>query len=318
MNYSIIIFVTLIVTLPIDEAFRATIFNHMITSFLFQGEDNSLQPLPPLKKVLSRNRYLRPHLTQISQSEEDHQAHLESLGIHTETEQIEISTEEIEIGTNDDIKTELSDFIIQEETIKTEVPDGNEGLMMSEEEQESDSALHDSDYENGGDKSRNSLPHKKRIPRKLKHPKKSPQSRNVMINTYKCSKCSEIFTSVGAFAVHKATHSVKRPYQSGVSQTAPSSFSCELCFKNFTNQWKFFEHLKSHYEPLELDSSPTKQVHTIQNKANSAQSDTSPKKDIKLGNLKVRGMPPGPTQPATGRIGVVSVDLYVGFTYHFR
>lgn len=253
-------------------------------------EESTLQPLPPLKKVLSRNKYMRPHLTQINQTDEEHQAHLESLGIHTETEseQIEISTEEIEIGTNEDIKTELSDFIIQDDpNIKTEIVD-TETLILSEEEQDSD-AVHDSDYENGGDKSRNSLPHKKRIPRKLKNPKKTQaQARNIMINAYKCTKCNELFDSANSLAAHKTTHLVKRQYQSNVQQTVSSSFSCELCFKVFTNQWKFFEHLKSHYEPLELDSGTPKKSAMTQIKSNLVQNDISSKKEMKVSNIKVR------------------------------
>ena len=243
---------------------------------------------------------MRPHL-----SDAEHQAHLESLGIHTETEQIEISTEEIEIGTNEVIKTELSDFIIQEDTnIKTETIDGSETLILSEEEQDSD-AGHDSDYENGGDKSRNSLPHKKRIPRKLKNPKKTAQSRNITINTYKCSKCNELFDSPNAFAAHKQTHLIKRPYQTNVTQTANSSFSCELCYKVFTNQWKFFEHLKSHYEPIELDSGSMKKVMVNQNKPNLVQSDMSAKKEMKFSGIKVRNLQGGTVQTLNSKTNAV-------------
>ncbi|KAK6637553.1 hypothetical protein RUM44_007975 [Polyplax serrata] len=260
----------------------------VLQNFVQESEETSLPPLPPLKKVLSKNRYLRQNFNHINQSEEDHQAHLASLGIHTE--QIEISTEEIEIESNDVIKTELNDFIIEEETnIKTEICEESE--QLSEEEQESDGGVHNSDYENGGDKSKNSLPHKKRIPRKLKNPQKSPPSMSVnadepghiqlvKINSYKCNKCSEFFTNVNAFTAHKATHNVKRT-GSGVNQSSPSSFSCELCFKNFTNQWKFFEHLKSHYEPIELDSNSLKRVTPTPSKTNVTYSDVVVKKEVK-------------------------------------
>ncbi|KAL0272843.1 UNVERIFIED_CONTAM: hypothetical protein PYX00_005667 [Menopon gallinae] len=237
-------------------------------------------------------------------TDEEHQAHLESLGIHTETEQIEISTEEIEIGPNEVIKTELSDFIIQEDNIKTEVCENSEVLVLSEEEQDSDDALHDSDYENGDDKSRNSLPHKKRIPRKLKQPRKTAQSRNVVASRYKCNKCSELFPNASAFAAHKATHYVKRPYQPGVTQTPTSSFSCELCYKNFTNQWKFFEHLKSHYEPIELDSNAAKRTSVVANKTSAVQPEAAQKNCLKTANVKMRTIQTGVQQNQTSRVGL--------------
>lgn len=279
----------------------------------FQPEENTLPPLPPLKKVLSKNRYLRPNFNQINPSDEEHQAHLASLGIHTETEQIEISTEEIEIGPNEVIKTELNDFIIEEEAnIKTEACDESE--QLTEDEQESDGVLHDSDYENGGDKSKNSLPHKKRIPRKLKHPQKNAQNRSlntddqhiqlVKINSYKCNKCSEFFTNVNAFAAHKAMHSVKRP--SGINQTS-SSFSCELCFKNFTNQWKFFEHLKSHYEPIELDSNSLKRTSPAGMKSSTTFNDVVVKKEVKNNGVKVRTLQSATLQSQNTKINAVSM-----------
>lgn len=277
-----------------------------------QAEENTLPPLPPLKKVLSKSHYMK---SSFNQNEEDHQAQLESLGLHTETEQIEISTEEIEIGPNEVIKTELNDFIIEEEpSIKTEVCEE----QLSDDEQDSDGGLHDSDYENGGDKSKNSLPHKKRIPRKLKNPQKSPQNRNddqqiqlIKINTYKCNKCSEFFTSANAFAAHKATHAKK---QTGTNQSSSSSFSCELCFKSFTNQWKFFEHLKSHYEPIELDATSPKQTVPTSNKSNLNFTDSVLKKELKGNDMKIRSLQT--SQSPNAKVTTVSKALLLLFDYN--
>ena len=86
-------------------------------------------------------------------------------------------------------------------------------------------------YGNDGKKS---LPHKKRIPRKLKNTKKHAKC-------YKCMLCSEQFASSQLFQQHKITHTP--------TPTKVKPHSCELCTKSFETQLKFFEHLKSHYEP---------------------------------------------------------------------
>uniref|UniRef100_A0A1B6CYR8 C2H2-type domain-containing protein n=1 Tax=Clastoptera arizonana TaxID=38151 RepID=A0A1B6CYR8_9HEMI len=112
----------------------------------------------------------------------------------------------------------------------------------------------DSDYDVEIRSSRRSLPHKKRIPKKLK----APPARNIHAKCYKCNKCGESFTSQAAFTTHRATHSVPTK-----RLPATTTFSCELCNKLFSSQIKFFEHLKSHYEPLQpaqltpLESSPS-------------------------------------------------------------
>lgn len=98
----------------------------------------------------------------------------------------------------------------------------------------------DSDYDTEMRPSRRSLPHKKRIPKKLK----APPARNIHSKCYKCNKCGDSFSSQAAFAAHRATHNVP-------TKRLPmaSLFLCELCNKQFNSQLKFFEHLKTHYEP---------------------------------------------------------------------
>lgn len=98
----------------------------------------------------------------------------------------------------------------------------------------------DSDYDAEMRPSRRSLPHKKRIPKKLK----APPARNIHSKCYKCNKCGDSFSSQAAFAAHRATHNVP-------TKRLPmaSLFLCELCNKQFNTQLKFFEHLKTHYEP---------------------------------------------------------------------
>lgn len=106
----------------------------------------------------------------------------------------------------------------------------------------------DSDYDVETRSSRRSLPHKKRIPKKLK----APPARNIHAKCYKCNKCGESFTSQAAFAAHRATHSVPTK-----RLPVATTFSCELCNKLFGTQIKFFEHLKSHYEPIQSSPLPS-------------------------------------------------------------
>lgn len=115
-----------------------------------------------------------------------------------------------------------------------------QGSMVKNEDDDdpdfdSEEDLDDSEYDIESDarSSRRSLPHKKRIPRKLKNPKKSPGQEK----TFKCPKCDETFQTQAAYVNHKKTHVNNKLYH------------CELCSKGFVNQLKFFEHLKAHYEP---------------------------------------------------------------------
>ncbi|KAG8224816.1 hypothetical protein J437_LFUL002262 [Ladona fulva] len=104
--------------------------------------------------------------------------------------------------------------------------------------------------EGGMGPSDRSLPHKKRIPPKLKGNPLGMDSEDkkkitqVHVKCYKCELCGEGFSSQNEYenhkeAVHSQEHAVKK-----------NPFSCELCGQGFSNQLKFFEHLKCHYEPL--------------------------------------------------------------------
>ncbi|CAL7942124.1 unnamed protein product [Xylocopa violacea] len=75
-----------------------------------------------------------------------------------------------------------------------------------------------------------SLPHKKRIPRKLKQQTKRSSAR-------KDAKANADAANVDA---------------SG--DTQPHVFKCELCSSKFSSQLKFFEHLKAHYEPVKQET----------------------------------------------------------------
>ncbi|XP_076652527.1 uncharacterized protein LOC143358895 isoform X1 [Halictus rubicundus] len=76
-----------------------------------------------------------------------------------------------------------------------------------------------------------SLPHKKRIPRKLKQQTKRSSAR----------KDSS-----------KTNSNVANTEATGEMQT--HVFKCELCSSRFSSQLKFFEHLKVHYEPVKQET----------------------------------------------------------------
>ncbi|XP_014297284.1 myoneurin isoform X1 [Microplitis demolitor] len=75
-----------------------------------------------------------------------------------------------------------------------------------------------------------SLPHKKRIARKLKQQNKT----NLKHDSRKNSK--EVAVS------------------NNINENSSQLFKCELCNCEFTAQLKFFEHLKNHYEPVKQES----------------------------------------------------------------
>ncbi|RZC33875.1 zinc finger protein 354A-like [Asbolus verrucosus] len=82
--------------------------------------------------------------------------------------------------------------------------------------------------------SRKSLPHKKRISRKLK--KQNPIK-------IQCNLCEQTFNSNDDFAQHEIL------CQTTITPVHSTAFSCQLCNASFQDQLRFFEHLKSHYEP---------------------------------------------------------------------
>ncbi|GLH06940.1 hypothetical protein R5R35_007655 [Gryllus longicercus] len=208
-----------------------------------QAQELRLPPLPPLKKVLSsqsmavRSRYVRPHAVNVHDPSDVGLGEPRLTPPEQQSQTLDGSS--VRVG-------EASRLPEPDELLKEEFDVKSEGIddELGEESDDMPQDDNDSDYdvENDLRPSRKSLPHKKRIPRKLKNPKKSSPSRSgeKSYNTkfWKCTKCGEQFISQSLLASHKLTHvSGKR------------MFNCELCGKGFANQLKFFEHLKSHYEP---------------------------------------------------------------------
>ncbi|XP_059479936.1 zinc finger protein 567-like [Neocloeon triangulifer] len=140
---------------------------------------------------------------------------------------------------SNEIRREILQHPVQHQQVQAMNPIKNE----EEEEFESGEDPADSDYEAGKESrsSRRSLPHKKRIPRKLKNVKSTEK-------VLKCPKCSETFHSQAELTAHKQTHNKKQQQQQQQQQLP--SYNCELCNKGFPTQIKFFEHLKAHYEPI--------------------------------------------------------------------
>lgn len=207
-----------------------------------QHQEIRLPPLPPLKKVLSsqsmaiRSRYVRPHLQDVSQRQEVIHQETEELGSRLEQPQQEqqqaVLIEEVSGTVAEDDDGLKEEYDVKSEGLEDDLGDESDEPLQDD---------NDSDYDIESDlrPSRKSLPHKKRIPRKLKNLKKSASpSRSIHTKCYKCMKCGEQFGSQSAYASHRLTHN-----------TSKKVFSCELCGKSFANQLKFFEHLKSHYEP---------------------------------------------------------------------
>uniref|UniRef100_A0A0A9WYC4 C2H2-type domain-containing protein n=1 Tax=Lygus hesperus TaxID=30085 RepID=A0A0A9WYC4_LYGHE len=172
------------------------------TSTTASLSDIRLPALPPLKKVLSNPSIMR-HRYDRSLAEQPHE---------------EIDDKELTMKSPG-----------KEE--KVELHSDNSGDLLDNEGE--------SDFD--GDctlkSSKRSLPHKKRIPRKLKSPTKN--------NTkYKCQKCGDAFISQAALMSHRSTHQVPAK--------RTSVFACEICGFQNNNQVRFFEHLKGHYEPSVL------------------------------------------------------------------
>ncbi|XP_069679199.1 uncharacterized protein [Periplaneta americana] len=203
-----------------------------------QHQEVRLPPLPPLKKVLSshsmaiRSRYVRPHLQDVTQRQQVIQQETE-LGTRLQQgHQQTVLIEETSVNVADDDEGLKEEYDVKIEGLEDDLGDESDEPLQDD---------NDSDYDIESDlrPSRKSLPHKKRIPRKLKNLKKAASpSRSIHAKCYKCMKCGEQFGTQAAYTAHRLSHN-----------TAKKMFSCELCGKGFANQLKFFEHLKSHYEP---------------------------------------------------------------------
>jgi len=201
-------------------------------------QELKLQPLPPLKKVLSSQSMMVDGSKYVPR----HGVGSQNTGIGTVIEQVPQVPLVQEKSTNE---SELSSVTTQEI---------NSSSKLLEDL--------DSDYDVESRPSHRSLPHKKRIPRKLK----APPARNIHAKCYKCNKCGETFNSQAAFSAHRASHSTP-----GNPKRPVNSFSCELCNKQFGSQLKFFEHLKVHYEP----GGKEKETPLLQNQPNENQSGSS-------------------------------------------
>ncbi|XP_060530302.1 zinc finger protein 471-like [Cylas formicarius] len=82
-----------------------------------------------------------------------------------------------------------------------------------------------------------SLPHKKRISRKLR------KNSTLSVKKFVCNSCDQTFSNDDECAEHEAACQTAR------ASSVASPFSCQLCNTSFQDQLKFFEHLKKHYEP---------------------------------------------------------------------
>lgn len=91
--------------------------------------------------------------------------------------------------------------------------------------------------------SKKSLPHKKRISRKLK--KNTSTSKKIN----KCNLCEQTFSTPEEFTQHQEL------CETTITPIHASPFACQLCSASFSDQLSFFGHLKAHYEPLNEENS---------------------------------------------------------------
>ncbi|KAK9870940.1 hypothetical protein WA026_009899 [Henosepilachna vigintioctopunctata] len=106
---------------------------------------------------------------------------------------------------------------------------------MLQNEEELDKRESDGD-KNDNRSSKRTLPHKKRITKKLKRNSTSNKK-------FKCNLCDQVFPSSDDFAQHELL------CQTTITPVNTNMFNCQLCNASLTDQLQFFEHLKSHYEP---------------------------------------------------------------------
>lgn len=94
-------------------------------------------------------------------------------------------------------------------------------------------------YRNDNRTLKKSLPHKKRISRKLK------KGCSATKKNYKCNLCEQTFSTMDEFTQHQTL------CQTTITPIIhPTVFSCQICNASFNEQLDFFGHLKSHYEPI--------------------------------------------------------------------
>lgn len=117
-----------------------------------------------------------------------------------------------------------------EEVQTNHLPTKNEGDL---DKRESD-GLEGEKNENRS--SKKTLPHKKRITKKLKRTSTSNKK-------IKCNLCEQFFASSDEFAQHELL------CQTTITPISSNLFNCQICNASLTDQLQFFEHLKAHYEP---------------------------------------------------------------------
>ncbi|XP_071055908.1 zinc finger protein 485-like isoform X2 [Onthophagus taurus] len=122
-----------------------------------------------------------------------------------------------------------------------EVYERNDEILSikSEKEIEVNTTHRDSD---GDQKSetrslKKTLPHKKRLSRKLK------KTNNALKKYYKCNLCEQVFHNNEDYTTHQSL------CQTTITPINQVLFTCQICSANFQDQLRFFEHLKVHYEP---------------------------------------------------------------------
>uniref|UniRef100_A0A8D8WP23 Zinc finger protein 544 n=1 Tax=Cacopsylla melanoneura TaxID=428564 RepID=A0A8D8WP23_9HEMI len=95
-----------------------------------------------------------------------------------------------------------------------------------------------------------SLPHKKRMAaaNKLSEDNEAAEPDSPGKTFYSCSKCGDLFTTLPELATHKKTAHTSKPKVP--AKAAAPSFLCQICQDSCSSQMEFFEHLKSHYEPV--------------------------------------------------------------------
>ena len=132
-------------------------------------------------------------------------------------------------------KSETADYILPVDNESFDDLDRNDASNYDDEDTEGSGS-----YAADGKKS---LPHKKRIAKKLKNKKHN--------KFYRCTTCDEQFTSAIDLSVHESTHEAAN---NKVSCNKIDPYECEICLKFFDSQKTFFEHLKVHYEPPTITS----------------------------------------------------------------
>ncbi|KAL1489536.1 hypothetical protein ABEB36_013490 [Hypothenemus hampei] len=207
-----------------------------------QLQDASLPPLIGNNKILEEHPQLiltqdkatgNPQYLKIVNSDN---IYIDQQGVHKIVENVRIVD-----------STDQNIPIQTVQTVADEVPNqlhlNDSKIEIIEKEDEEDRG--DSDREslrNDHRSSKKSLPHKKRISRKLR--KTSTSSKR-----FTCSFCNEEFAHSEEYQEHEGTCSAAK-------MPLSSPFSCQLCNTPFADQLKFFEHLKKHYEPGGLVGPP--------------------------------------------------------------